>query len=60
MKTTPVWAEHAQQAGSVTTKEGATRYESGDFLVSNNPDGSDSYAMTAKKFDDLYVLAASE
>ena len=60
IKTTPVWAEQAQQAGSVTTKEGVTHYESGEYLVSNNRDGSDSYAMTAQKFDDLYVLASKE
>src|SRR5690242_9445440 len=27
VKTTPVWAERAEQPGSVHTKEGATRYE---------------------------------
>jgi hypothetical protein len=55
VKTTPVWAEQAQQAGSVTTKEGATHYAAGDYLVSNNSDGSDAYAMKAKKFAELYV-----
>ena len=60
IKTTPVWAERAQQAGGVTTKEGVTHYEAGDYLVSNNRDGSDTYAMTAKKFDDLYVLAPGD
>ena len=60
VKTTPVWAERARQAGSVPTKEGATHYEAGDYLVSNNRDGSDSYAVTAKKFDELYVLASDD
>ena len=60
VKTTPVWAEQAQQAGSVATKEGATQYAAGDYLVSNNRDGSDSYAMPATKFDYLYVPASDE
>ena len=43
VKTTPVWAEQAQRAGDVTTKEGVTHYEAGDYVVSNNRDGSDAY-----------------
>ena len=54
VKKTPVWAVRAARAGSVTTKEGSTRYRPGDYLVSNNRDGSDQYAMTARKFKDLY------
>ena len=57
IKTTPVWAGRASQAGSVETKEGATHYDAGDYIVSNNPDGSDAYAMTAAKFENLYRLA---
>lgn len=57
VKTTPVWAERASQAGSVETKEGATHYDAGDYIVSNNPDGTDGYAMTAEKFESLYRLA---
>ena len=63
VKTTPVWAERAQSAGSVKTKEGATHYKPGDYLISNHPDGSDEYAMTAEQFNSLYVIddvAASE
>ena len=55
VKKTPVWALRATQPGRVKTKEGSTRYRTGDYLVSNNRDGSDAYAMTAKKFDDLYM-----
>jgi len=55
VKTTPVWAERVTTAGSVKTKEGATQYEPGDYLVSNNRDGSDEYAMKAQKFEDLYA-----
>jgi hypothetical protein len=55
VKTTPVWAQRAAHAGSVKTIEGSTQYEPGDYLVSNNSDGSDEYAMKAEKFEALYV-----
>jgi hypothetical protein len=57
VKTTPVWAEKAESAGSVTTKEGATAYQAGDYIVSNNEDGTDGYAMSAEKFESLYEPA---
>ena len=57
VKTTPVWAEKAGQAGSVATKEGATAYQAGDYIVSNNADGTDGYAMSAEKFESLYQPA---
>jgi len=57
VKTTPVWAERATHAGRTKTKEGATHYNAGDYIVSNNSDGSDEYAMTAAKFEDLYTPA---
>jgi hypothetical protein len=56
VKSTPVWAERASQAGSVRTKEGETHYEAGDYLVSNNEDGSDEYAVSAEKFEAFYQL----
>jgi hypothetical protein len=55
VKTTPVWAQKAERSGVVKTQEGTTRYEAGDYLVSNKRDGSDTYAMTAKNFERLYV-----
>ena len=54
LKSTPVWAERAGTAGSVTTREGATTYAAGDWLVSNREDGGDAYAITAAKFAQLY------
>jgi hypothetical protein len=54
VKAAPVWAECATAAGSVPTKEGATAYAAGDWLVSNGEDGSDAYAITAGKFEALY------
>jgi hypothetical protein len=56
VKTTPVWAARAENAGTVKTKEGSTDYQPGDYLVSNNSDGSDQYAMTADNFEGLYTL----
>ena len=57
VKAKPVWAERARQAGSIQTKEGVTHYGAGDYIVSNNDDGSDEYAVTAAKFESLYTLA---
>ena len=54
LKMTPVWAEVAAEAGSVKTQEGATHYEKGDYLVSNESDGGDAYAVTKDKFDAMY------
>lgn len=58
MKTSPVWAEQAAQAGDVATKEGRTHYDAGDWLVSNNEDGSDAYAIGAAKFARMYEADA--
>jgi hypothetical protein len=58
VKTTPIWAEQARSAGSIETKEGVTHYEAGDYVVSNNSDGSDGYAIAAAKFEALYTRDA--
>jgi hypothetical protein len=55
-KEASVWAEQAETAGTIQTKEGSTDYEAGDFLVFNDPEGKDGYAVTAKKFHALYEL----
>jgi hypothetical protein len=60
VKTTPVWAEKADKAGAVKTKEGATNYLAGDYLVSNSSDGTDEYAISAAKFESLYEPASDE
>ena len=57
LKITPVWAEVAAEAGSVQTKEGATGYERGDYLVFNEADGSDGYAVSKQKFEAMYEPA---
>jgi hypothetical protein len=60
VKKTPVWAEVARTAGSVRTKEGSTSYEPGDYLVYNEPDGGDAYAVSKKEFERMYVPAAPD
>src|SRR5687768_1601678 len=55
VKTTPVWAQQATQPGTVQTKEGRTRYEAGDYLVSNTSDGTDAYAIGETKFKAMYT-----
>lgn len=55
IKTTPIWAEVVIEAGVVETKEGQSHYRAGDYLVSNNEDGSDAYAISAAKFESMYV-----
>lgn len=54
LKTTPIWAEVATQPGEVDTKEGFSHYQAGDYLVSNNKDGTDAYCISAPKFESMY------
>ena len=54
VKITPVWAEVALEAGSIPTKEGATHYQAGDYLVFNEERGGDGYAVSANKFGEMY------
>ena len=52
-----VWAEQALAAGVIPTKEGSTEYAAGDYLVFNDPEGRDGYAMSGETFDSLYEPA---
>lgn len=54
MKVATVWAEVAHEAGEVPTKEGATRYEPGDYIVFNEPHGGDAYAVSKAVFEQMY------
>jgi hypothetical protein len=56
VKTTPIWAEVTNQAGRIVTKEGESLYKKGDYLVSNNEDGTDAYCISAAKFESMYEL----
>jgi hypothetical protein len=57
LKITPVWAEVAQEAGQVRTKEGVTHYRAGDYVVFNEEHGFDAYAVSADKFEAMYRRA---
>ena len=59
VKTTQIWAKRAAEKGSVKTKEGSTQYAAGDYLVSNDADGSDEYAVSASTFENLYTPAST-
>ena len=54
VKITPVWAQIAEEAGHIKTKEGATHYGVGDYLVFNEEHGGDGYAVSADKFKAMY------
>jgi hypothetical protein len=53
-KTGSVWAERALSAGRIETKEGSTGYEAGDYVVYNQPNRTDGYAVTSAKFEEMY------
>lgn len=53
-KKAPVWAFQSKFKGSIETKEGRTFYEADDYIVHNNKDGTDGYAMSKEKFESMY------
>jgi hypothetical protein len=53
-KTASVWAERVTAAGKIATKEGTATYNEGDVLVYNQADRKDGYAMSEKKFTEMY------
>ena len=59
VKDASIWAEEATVTGAIQTKEGSTDFVPGDFLVFNDADGQDGYAMTAENFHALYESADS-
>jgi hypothetical protein len=54
VKVTPVWAEVAQASGEVRTREGVTHYKAGDYIVYNEPEGRDGYAISKETFERMY------
>ncbi|HEX7159566.1 MAG TPA: hypothetical protein VF214_11165 [Edaphobacter sp.] len=54
VKVTPVWAEVATKVGEISTKQGSTRFEAGDYLVYNEPHGGDGYAVPKCQFEEMY------
>jgi hypothetical protein len=57
-KASSVWAEKTDKPGTIHTKEGTTDYKAGDYLVFNDPDNKDGYAMAAETFNSLYEAGA--
>jgi hypothetical protein len=57
LKITPVWAEVAERAGRIRTREGWSSYRKGDYLVYNQRRGSDGYCIRAGKFKTMYQRA---
>jgi len=53
-KTGVVWAEVATHPGLIHTKEGATSYSAGDYLVYNDSERKDGYAIGSDEFHKLY------
>lgn len=53
-KVAPVWAEVTTTAGAITTKEGVTNYAAGAYLVFNEENGGDGYAVTPETFEAMY------
>ncbi len=60
IKSSTVWAEVAQTDGKIKTQEGATAYGAGDYLVYNNQDGTDAYAVSRDTFESMYELAQGD
>jgi hypothetical protein len=54
VKTTPVWAEVAAEAGVVSTREGRSGYQAGDYLVFNDEEGTDRYCVDRARFEAMY------
>jgi hypothetical protein len=55
-KSTPVWVGKAAHDGSVFTKKGESHYRAGDYILSNDEDGSDNYCMSPETFESMYEL----
>lgn len=56
-KAAPVWAVVAERPGQIATKEGVTHYQAGAYLVYNDADGKDGYAVEAEAFEKMYERA---
>lgn len=53
-KHTTIQATQATAAGTIKTQEGTTAYVAGDYLIKNNEDGTDQYAISQSRFHELY------
>lgn len=53
-KSTVVLARRSDRAGTIDTKEGATHFDAGDYIVYNDDASTDGYAVEKRKFDAMY------
>ncbi len=60
VKTAEVWAEVAEEPGSIDTLEGVTHYSAGDYLVYNRAGRKDGYAVEADEFEAMYEPVDAE
>lgn len=57
VKVTVLQAYQASESGVLKTLEGSTRYQPGDYIVSNDPDNpADIYAVEKHRFEELYAM----
>jgi len=56
-KVTPVWAEIAERDGAIQTKDCVTHYKAGSYVVFNDAEGKDAYAMDRASFEKMYEPA---
>lgn len=54
LKVTTVFAKKAEEAGAIQSKEGVTHYDAGNYIVYNDADQKDGYAVDAAKFEAMY------
>jgi len=56
-KFSTVWAERAESAGTIATKEGRTKYQAGDYVVYNDQERKDGWAIARETFEKTYERA---
>jgi hypothetical protein len=56
-KTVGVYAHQSDEDGSIKTKEGITHYKAGDWIVFNDKELTDGYAISDDKFRKLYEVS---
>ncbi|MDH3402802.1 MAG: hypothetical protein OES32_08410 [Acidobacteriota bacterium] len=60
VKTAAVWARVADESGTIRTIEGSTDYAAGDYIVYNDEDRTEGYAVSRARFEEMYAPAPDE
>ena len=55
-KVEEIWAEVAVENGSIKTLEGSTDYKADDYLVFDQKEGGDGYAIKKQIFESMYEV----